>query len=294
MQNIDDYLNFAEEMKVKSRDMDIDLKNALEQGFSAVKQGRKILLDYFGHLTQVTEKYKAGLVSEADVASEKAIVNSLLGYFPHHKIIGEEQCADKINQSPVVIQSEFPTWIIDPLDGTTNYVYGFHVFCISVGLQFRGEMLVGIVDMPKLDQTYYATRGGGAFVREQGKDRRLRVSRRKSLRESLLATGFSPYEEDVLIEQMQIFSKLIRETRGIRRAGAAAYDLCQVAEGIFDGFWEKNLSPWDTAAGLLLVREAGGIVTNYAGQPYSVEMNSILASNPNIHSAMTSTLSLTN
>lgn len=279
---------------MKSRKMDLDLSIALEQGFSAVKQGRKILLDYFGHLTRVTEKYQAGLVSEADVASEKAIVNSLLSYFPHHKIVGEEQSSDNMNQSPGVIESEIPTWIIDPLDGTTNYVFGFHVFCISVGLQFRGEMLVGIVDMPKLDQTYYATKGGGAFVREKGKDRKLSVSQRKSLSESLLATGFSPYDEDVLIEQMQIFSKLIRETRGIRRAGAAAYDLCQVAEGIFDGFWEKNLSPWDTAAGLLLVREAGGIVTNYAGQPYSVQMNSILASNPNIHSAMTSTLSLTN
>lgn len=272
----------------------LDIQAALVQGFAAVQSGREVLLNYFGQLSQIKEKYQAGLVSEADVESEKAIVNSLLGRFPHHHIIGEEQSFQAPNQSPDEISADTPTWIIDPLDGTTNYIYNFHVFCISVGLHFRGEVVLGLVDVPKLNQTYFATKGGGAWVRENGLDRQLKVSHRNQLNQALLATGFSAYDEKVLRDQLNIFSELLRKTRGIRRAGSAAYDLCQVAEGVFDGFWEKNLSPWDTAAGVILVREAGGLVTDYRGEHFKVEMKSLLAANPKIHSSLTPILTPAN
>ncbi len=270
-----------------------DKDKALEQVFKASNEGRKILMDYFGHLRQVKEKHQAGLVSEADVQSEKAIVSSLLSQFPHHNIIGEEQTfVSDLHQGPVKIAPEVPTWIIDPLDGTTNYVHGFHIFCISIGLQYQNQMVVGLVDVPVLNQTYFAVRGRGAFVKDgnSGKERKLQVSSRSTLEEALLATGFSSYDEKVLNDQLSVFSQLVRQVRGVRRGGSSAYDLCQVAEGIFDGYWEKNLSPWDTAAGLLLVEEAGGKVTNYSGDPFAVQMKSILASSSLLHSSLEAVL----
>ncbi|MCB0361843.1 MAG: inositol monophosphatase, partial [Bdellovibrionales bacterium] len=157
-------------------------------------------------------------------------------------------------------------------------------------------VVVGLIDVPKLSRTYFAVKGKGAFVRERslGQDRKIHVSGKADLKQALLSTGFSSYDEPALEKQLQIFSQLLRETRGIRRAGSAAYDLCMVAEGVFDAYWEKNLSSWDTAAGSLLVREAGGKVTNYCGDDFSVDMNSILASNGSLHAQLTSVLSSAN
>ena len=267
-------------------DSGLDLDAILEQAFAAAKLGREILLDYFGHLTQVSEKEQAGLVSEADVKSEEAIINCILSRFPQHQIMGEEQSFKTSHQGPVLQNNKTPVWIIDPLDGTTNYVHGFHVFCISIGVQVNNEVVVGLVDVPKLDQTFYAIKGRGAFAKEGKGERQLSVSQCETLRNSLLATGFFGSNEVALVEQMDLFSTLIRQTRGIRRAGAAAYDLCMVADGVFDGFWEKNLNPWDTAAGSLLVTEAGGKVSSYNGEPFDVEMDSILAVNSKLQEQM--------
>ena len=272
-------------------DSGLDLDSALAQALSAAQIGREILLDYFGHLTQVEEKEQAGLVSEADLKSEEAIIKCLLEKFPQHEIMGEEQSFKSSHQGPVLENNQTPIWIIDPLDGTTNYVHGFHIFCISIGLQVNGEVVVGVIDVPKLDQTYYAVKGRGAFVREVGGVRNLSVSRRDQLKQALLATGFIGMSNHAFEEQLRAFSALLKMSRGVRRPGAAAYDLCQVAEGVFDGFWERNLNPWDTAAGSLLVKEAGGKVSDYWGNPFSVEMNSILAVNPHLQQAMIEVLS---
>lgn len=249
---------------------DLDLTQALSTAHKAALAGRQVLLHYFGQLKKVQEKAHAGLVSEADIESEKVISEILRADFPEVAVVGEES-AFAAQDSSVGATS----WVVDPLDGTTNYVHGFHVFNVSIGLQWQGELVAGVIDVPILDRTYSAARGQGAFVNGE----RLRVSDRESIHTSLLATGFFPDNTNALKDQLKIFSELVYEARGIRRAGAAAYDLALVAEGIFDAFWEPNLKPWDAAAGVVLVREAGGVVWTYAGQEYKLGDATLLAGN---------------
>lgn len=251
----------------------LDLSQALNTALKASQQGRQVLLDYFGRLKKVQDKLHAGLVSEADLESEKVIAAELKKGLPGVGVLGEEE-AYLTKQEKV----EATTWVVDPLDGTTNYVHGFPIFCISIGLQWHGELMVGLVDVPMLNKTYTCVKGGGAFVNGE----RIHVSGRDRVKDSLLATGFFPDNVTALKEQLRIFSDLVYEARGIRRAGAAAYDLCLVAEGVFDAFWEKNLKPWDTAAGTLMVREAGGVAWTYGGAEYNLGEDSILAGNPAI------------
>jgi myo-inositol-1(or 4)-monophosphatase len=251
----------------------LDLSAALNTALRASQLGRQVLLHYFGQLKKVQNKAQAGLVSEADVESEKVITAELKRGFPDVDVLGEEE-AFVSKREKVGLTS----WVVDPLDGTTNYVHSFPIFCISIGLQWKGELSVGVVDVPMLNRTYTCTKGGGAFANGE----RLNVSTRRQVRESLLATGFFPDNVSALKQQLTIFSNLVYEARGIRRAGAAAYDLCLVAEGVFDAFWEKNLMPWDTAAGTLMVREAGGVAWTYAGEEYDLQQDSILAGSPSI------------
>ncbi len=264
---------------MKRENPTFDPKLAMAAAESAARLGSKVLLDYFGHLAEVSEKFQAGLVSEADVNSEKVIQAELNRLYPA-SFLGEESSFSS-GESAI-----WPTsgnwWMVDPLDGTTNYVHRFPIFCISIGLMWGGELVLGLVDMPMLGVTYKAVKGGGAFRNDQP----IRVSERGELRDALLATGFFRDQPEVLHEQLEIFKKLVFEARGIRRAGAAAYDLCLVADGVFDAFWEKNLKPWDTAAGTVLVREAGGLVTTYGGDPYRTDRDTILAASPALHSTM--------
>ena len=257
---------------------DISLHNLDELMVSAQEAcglARKVLLDYFGDLTRVSEKAKAGLVTEADIQSEQIITDLLREKHPDIKIIGEEESYKNQNQSFETKGENGACWIIDPLDGTTNFVHEFPIYCISIGLFINGETHLGIIDVPSLDRTYSAISKKGAF--KDGK--KIQVSQRKKLSDSLLATGFYHHEEAVLDEQLKIFSKFLGKARGVRRAGAAAFDLCMIAEGVFDAFWEKNLSPWDTCAGELIVREAGGKVSDYEGNKYTPFLNSIIATN---------------
>ena len=262
---------------MKSKDTIEGSQDQLRAAFAAAGAGREVLLKYFGNLSKVSEKEKAGLVSEADVESERIIVEVLKKYFPDCQILGEESGLDQGRVKGKELSDML--WIIDPLDGTTNYVYEFPIFCISIGLHIKGRPALGVIDVPMLNARYHAVRGGGAFLNGMP----ISVSKRLEVKEALLATGFNLNIGGDVEKQVETFKKLLLRCRGVRRAGAAAYDLCLVAQGVFDAFWEKNLSPWDTAAGELLVREAGGIVTDYDGQDFSPDMKTILAGSPQLH-----------
>lgn len=241
----------------------------------AAAEARIVLTTHFGKLANVEEKFMAGLVSEADRNSEETIKRLILQDFPEHDFLGEEGAyLNKTgNESQLDPLNGKFIWVCDPLDGTTNYVHRFPIYCSSIALVKDLQPVVAVIDVPALNETYSAVLGGGAFCNGNP----IHVSKRQSLKSSLVATGFFADHAKALDESLRIFSKVIRKTRGVRRAGAAAFDLCMVASGVFDAFWERNLSPWDTAAGQLLVTEAGGEVCTYRGNDYHPWKNSILA-----------------
>lgn len=257
-----------------------DWKSALYVALRAARAGREVLLHYFGRISNIEEKFQAGLVSEADRESERAIFDLLRKNFPQDEFLGEESTLDFSKVKPSA--SAKGRWIVDPLDGTTNYIHRFPIFCVSIGYEYDGQLQLAVIDVPLLGEVYSAIRGQGAFL--NGK--RLQISRTKNLKDSLLATGFFGDDERLLKEQLEIFSQVVRVSRGVRRPGAAAYDLTQVAAGVIDCFWERNLKPWDSAAGALLVREAGGVVTTYRGKDYNPFHNSLIAGNPAIAGAI--------
>lgn len=259
----------------------MDWKQVLGQAIKAVSLGREVLLNYFGNLEHVEEKFQAGLVSEADKESERVIAEHLKKNFPAIEFLGEETFFAKSTPGAKVQQTPAGAvgrWILDPLDGTTNYIHRFPIFCISLGLEIHGQIQLAVIDVPMLKETYTAIRGQGAYVN----GRRLQVSQTKEIPKALLATGFVSEHEHVIAEQLKIFDEMVRKCRGVRRPGAAAYDLAQVARGVFDGYWERNIQPWDAAAGILLVEEAGGIVETYRGEPYNPYKNSIVAGNKDL------------
>ncbi len=245
----------------------------LYKALKAARLGRDVLMHYFGRLEHVEEKFQAGLVSEADKESEKAIFEYLRKHFPNDEFVGEESTLDSTKISPLAKGKG--RWIVDPLDGTTNYVHRFPIFCVSIGYEYEGRIQVAVIDVPILGEVYSAIRGHGSFIN----GRRMQVSATDSIKDSLLATGFFGENEPQLQEQLRVFTDIVRRCRGVRRPGAAAYDLAQVARGVFDGFWEKGLKPWDSAAGILLVEEAGGRVCTYRGDAYTPYKNSIIATN---------------
>jgi len=220
------------------------------------------------------------LVTEVDRESERLIVTHLLNAFPTDNIVAEE---GEYPQGESTLR-----WIIDPLDGTTNYAHGFPWFCISIGLEEAGVIVAGVIYNPVHNELFTAISGGGAFLN----GRKLQVSARSPLQNSLLGTGF-PY--DCATDPSNNFEHFIcfqKAARGIRRAGAAALDLAYVAAGRLDGFWELKLKPWDVAAGILMVREAGGAVSTFDGSPYDIFNNRIVASNSLIHDEMIALLAL--
>jgi len=244
----------------------------LDDMLLAAQKGQEVLNHYFGRVLKIEKKHKAGLVTEADRESEDAITNALhsLGY--DYKILGEESYT---GQGWEQLRIDEPCWIVDPLDGTTNFIHGFPVFAISIAFYQNGQTQAGLVLAPKMGQgeLYTALRGQGAFYNGH----QIKVSQSSTLSEAFLATGFFAEDEDQLNEQLPAFERLLRKARAIRRAGAAAYDLALVARGTFDAFWEQGLKPWDTAAGSLLVEEAGGIVQTYRGKSFHPQYNSIVA-----------------
>lgn len=213
-------------------------------------------------------------VSEVDVAAERAIIDTLKDAYPTHGFLGEESGSTSH-------QSDF-IWIIDPLDGTTNFLHGFPQYCVSIALQHKGEITQAVIYEPNRNDLYTATKGRGAFLN----DKRIRVSKCDKLQDALIGTGFPFRDFKYLDDYLSMFKSMIQKTTGIRRAGSAALDLAYVANGSLDGFWEIGLSAWDIAAGGLLVREAGGIVTDLSGQSGWLESGNILVASPKIHDDM--------
>ena len=218
-------------------------------------------------------------VSEVDVAAERAIIETLKDAYPTHGFLGEESGSTSY-------QSDF-IWIIDPLDGTTNFLHGFPQYCVSIALQHKGEITQAVIYEPNRNDLYTATKGRGAFLNYK----RIRVSKCHKLQDALIGTGFPFRDFKYLNDYLNMFKSMIQKTTGIRRAGSAALDLAYVASGALDGFWEIGLSPWDIAAGGLLIQEAGGIVTDLSGQTGWLESGNILVASPKIHDDMQSLIS---
>lgn len=241
--------------------------------FVAEAAGR-ILMEKFETGVAVAYKGAIDLVTEADLASEQAIVAILRARHPDHDILAEEGGSG--------CRGADQRWIVDPLDGTTNFAHGFPWFAVSIGLEVRGEIVLGAVFNPHNRELFVAERGKGATLN----GRPLRVSSTAELDRALLATGFA-YDHKVSPENnYRHFERFQQTAQAVRRAGVASLDLACVAAGRFDGFWELKLKPWDVAAGVLLVEEAGGRVSDYAGAPMPLDRGEILASNGHLHAAM--------
>jgi myo-inositol-1(or 4)-monophosphatase len=228
----------------------------------------------------VTAKGPKDFVSEVDRAAEAAIVETLLDAYPDHAILAEEGTAQGRNAEAENV------WIIDPLDGTTNFLHGFPQYCVSVALAQKGQVTQGVIYDPVRNDLFTATRGRGAFLN----DRRIRVSRRTHLRDCLIGTGFPFRDGSYLDTYLRMMKTMIEHTAGLRRPGAAALDLAYVAAGFYDGFWEVGLNPWDVAAGGLLVLEAGGLIGDLSGEGDYLHGGQVIAATPKVFAQMVTAL----
>jgi myo-inositol-1(or 4)-monophosphatase len=232
-------------------------------------------------LLTVSAKGPKDFVSEVDREAERQIVETLLGAYPDHAILAEEGTAKGANADAENV------WIIDPLDGTTNFLHGFPQYCVSVALAHRGQITQAVIYDPCRNDLFTATRGRGAFLN----DRRMRVSKRQHLRDCLIGTGF-PFRDGSYVDTyLKMMKTMIEHTAGLRRPGAAALDLAYVAAGFYDGFWEVGLNPWDVAAGSLLVQEAGGLIGDLAGEDGYLHGGQVIAANPKVFAQMVTALS---
>jgi myo-inositol-1(or 4)-monophosphatase len=230
---------------------------------------------------RVSQKQVNDFVTEVDHASEQVIIETLLTAYPGHGILAEES-----GQQHGAKDSEY-VWIIDPLDGTTNFIHGFPVYCVSIALAVKGKMDQAVIYDPSRNDLFTATKGRGAYLN----DRRLRVSKRTQLKECLVSTGFPFRPGDNFNNYLAMMSDVMQRTAGLRRPGAAALDLAYVAAGFTDGFFETGLSPWDTAAGSLLVTEAGGLVGNFTGEADFLDHKECMAGNPRVYGQLVAILS---
>jgi myo-inositol-1(or 4)-monophosphatase len=252
----------------------LDLKSFRKIALEAAEKSGRILKKGLQGKIEVSYKGDLNLVTNIDTRSEKAIVALISRHFPKHQVMAEEGHGQK-DPSPF-------RWIIDPLDGTTNYAHAFPFFCVSIALEIKGKVVIGVVFDPMRKELFFAEKGKGAFL--NGKP--ISVSPVDKLSKSLLVTGFA---YDIRTDPANNFNHFIRlsmHAQAVRRTGSAALDLCYVAAGRLDGFWELKLRPWDTAAGTLILREAGGRVTCFSGKPYSIYESEILATNRKIHDEM--------
>ncbi|MBI5971541.1 MAG: inositol monophosphatase [Deltaproteobacteria bacterium] len=253
----------------------MEIKNL---AISAAQKAGRLLKERLGDSGRIEFKGAVDIVTEMDRASEDQILTEIKKFFPEHGILSEESAEIK-TMSPY-------RWLIDPLDGTTNYSHGFPVFCVSIAVENAGEVVLGVVYNPMLDELFTAEKGGGAYL--NGK--KIFVSQIKTLDKSLLATGF-PYDIRKTGEtNLDHFSNFAVAAQAIRRAGSAALDMSYVACGRFDGFWEMKLKPWDVSAAGLIVKEAGGVLSDFKGRAFSIHGKETLATNGLIHAEMLSVL----
>jgi myo-inositol-1(or 4)-monophosphatase len=256
-----------------------NLADLMQTATDAARIGAKVLVQHARHGFLVEHKNPINLVTDADRLSERAIVELIRKRFPEHEILAEEGGLKKTGGSAY-------RWIIDPLDGTTNFAHGYPAYCVSIGLEYEGSLLLGVVLDPTREELFVAEVGRGASLN----GRSLRVSHTQKLDEALLVTGFAYDIRETAQNNLDHFAHFALRAQGLRRTGTAALDLCYVAAGRFDGFWELKLNPWDTAAGVLIVREAGGRVTDFAGSTFSIYGQEMAASNGRIHDAMLTVL----
>jgi len=250
--------------------LDSELKTAIE----AAKEAGRILRSMSGKAA-IGYKGEVNLVTEADRASEKSIISLIRKRFPGDEILAEETGSHKTGSKR--------KWLIDPLDGTTNYAHGFPFWAISIALEIEGKVVLGIVYDPSRDELFTARKGEGAFLNE----RRISVSQEKELGKSLLTTGFPYNIRETTNDNLDNFARFCKKARAVRRPGSVALDLSYLACGRFDGYWELSISPWDVAAGILILEEAGGMVSDFSGKKLDIyKEKDILATNGKIHNQM--------
>jgi myo-inositol-1(or 4)-monophosphatase len=252
----------------------------LNFAIQTARDAGQLLLEKFGRKINISKKGDINLVTEADLASEKLIIERIKSYYPKHSILAEE------SGNAVVLGDSTWKWIIDPLDGTTNFAHGYPCFCVTLALEHEGQIVVGVTFDPTRNELFAAERGHGATLNNKP----IRVSETEKLSEALLVTGF-PYNFKQKEDFARHLTNFLVYSRGVRRDGSAAIDLAYVACGRFDGFWEEGLNPWDVAAGVLLIAEAGGRVSYYDGSPHNIYQPPLCASNGFIHDEMLKVLS---
>ena len=258
----------------------MDLEYVKRVGIAAAYKGAGVLRTFFGRISEVNKKGAVDLVTAADITSERVIIETIKKVFPDHAILAEES---GMNGGNTKCQ-----WIIDPLDGTTNFTHQLSFFSISIAFSLHCETIIGIVLNPVSGELFTAMKGKGAELN----GRPIHVSVVKTVSDSLLVTGF-PYNRRSMIEPLVArLANCLQTAQGVRRLGSAALDLCFVACGRFDGYWEQNLNPWDTAAGVLIGLEAGAMVTDFSDRPFTPDKKEILATNGKIHKEMLSLLTL--
>lgn len=249
----------------------------LNVAIEAAKEAGKYVMQNLGKVREIQQKsgQEKNLVTEIDKHSEEIIIEIIKRHYPNHDILAEESGSKK------GAHSDFK-WIIDPLDGTTNYTHGFPVFCISIGVEYKGEILFGVIYDPNINDLFTAEKNVGAFLNGE----KISVSKTGSLRESLLVTGFPYNITENPNHAIEHFLNFLMEAQGVRRMGSAAIDLAYVAAGRYEGFWEGSLNPWDMAAGAILITEAGGKITDFTGSPFSIYKKEVIASNGFVHDEM--------
>jgi myo-inositol-1(or 4)-monophosphatase len=257
----------------------------LQVAIEAATNAGKFLKQNIGKFKSIQQKdgQDRNLVTEIDKKSEELIIKIISSHYPSHDILAEESGNDKGKPSEY-------RWIIDPLDGTTNFTHGLPIFCVSIGVEYKGEMIAGVIYDPNTDELFTSEKGSGAFL--NGK--RIHVSLVDYIGRSILVTGF-PYN---IIENpdhaVEHFVNFLMKAQAVRRLGSAALDLAYLASGRFDGFWEVALQPWDMAAGVLILHEAGGVITNFSGAKFNLYEKQLLASNGIIHNQMLDVIRLVN
>lgn len=249
-------------------------RNALHVAVGAAMQAGRVIMDGYGKVLQVEAKQHHDFVTEVDKDAEASIIKYIRRAFPDHEILAEESGRhENVNAC---------RWIIDPLDGTTNFIHGMPMFAVSIALEVGGELTAGAVYEPVRKELFTAEKNKGAFLN----GRKISVSSEAEKSRCLLATGFPFRNYELLDEYLKIFKSFMTQVSGIRRPGSAALDLCYLACGRYDGFWELNLKPWDIAAGTLIIQEAGGVITDFSGRKDFLYKGNVIGSNSKIHSWM--------